>query len=459
MSSKYSTLPDIDDQPDVYETPDSNDSPPIISYENQSSDDDEDDDSKGVVKSRVSIKEATHRFKGSIVDSTDVDFSDRLTRRKKAMYRTFVRRPPAMETNEYEILPKNLSLDETPLQKLRRLMFEVQELNDEMEKAKEPADAKETISQSDILSQIAYLQSDLVRMNQQVGDVEEPSQKSNYGRSVDEAKSLIKQLEAFKNSPAVVPTTTEDEPEKNTKNDMVTYELFYTPETAKMHKENKLSDIDERIAKIEKLVGSSAGQALDDFPSNLASSSLINSLSKLEQQVIVLAQPRQLEMVARRVKVLNSDLDRLSELKTGRKDTNPLGFNISNSLNNQSNANNADSTHTDGISNDTETKVNQLFATLEKVDPLLNLTPALLTRLKALQGLHTEAASFGQSVKVISEEQTRMTDELKSLTTTCDLLNKSLQDNDDSITNNIKVIDDRMTDLIQRMTALSTPSS
>lgn len=52
------------------------------------------------------------------------------------MYRTFVRRPPAMETNEYEILPKNLSLDETPLQKLRRLMFEVQELNDEMEKAK-----------------------------------------------------------------------------------------------------------------------------------------------------------------------------------------------------------------------------------------------------------------------------------------------------------------------------------
>lgn len=50
---------------------------------------------------------------------------------------------------------------------------------------------------------------------------------------------------------------------------MVTYELFYTPETAKMHKENKLSDIDERIAKIEKLVGSSAGQALDDFVSLL----------------------------------------------------------------------------------------------------------------------------------------------------------------------------------------------
>jgi hypothetical protein len=35
-------------------------------------------------------------------------------------------------------------------------------------------------------------------------------------------------------------------------------------------------------------------------------------------------------------------------------------------------------------------------------------------------------------------------------------LNKSLQENDESITNNIKVIDDRMTDLIQRITALTT---
>jgi hypothetical protein len=52
------------------------------------------------------------------------------------MYRTYVKRPPALESNEYEILPKQLSLEETPLQKLRRLMYEVQELNDDMEKAK-----------------------------------------------------------------------------------------------------------------------------------------------------------------------------------------------------------------------------------------------------------------------------------------------------------------------------------
>lgn len=147
----------------------------------------------------------------------------------------------------------------------------------------------------------------------------------------------------------------------------------------------------------------------------------------MEQQVVVLAQPRQLEMVARRVKVMNSDLDRLNELKSGRKDTSSsLSFGLSSSsINNQavgSSAAGGDHANADGVSNDSEAKINQLFATLEKVDPLLNLTPALLTRLKALQGLHTEAATFGQSIKVISEEQTRMTDELKSLTTTCDLV-------------------------------------
>lgn len=59
---------------------------------------------------------------------------------------------------------------------------------------------------------------------------------------------------------------------------------------------------------------------------------------------------------------------------------------------------------------------------MEKIDPLLNLTPALLTRLKALQGLHTEASTFGRSVKMISEEQTRITDELKSLSSACELV-------------------------------------
>lgn len=57
---------------------------------------------------------------------------------------------------------------------------------------------------------------------------------------------------------------------------MVTYELYYTPEMSKMQKESKLSDIDERIARIEKLIGSSAGQTVEDLVKRKMKTQILN---------------------------------------------------------------------------------------------------------------------------------------------------------------------------------------
>jgi predicted dinucleotide-utilizing enzyme len=57
---------------------------------------------------------------------------------------------------------------------------------------------------------------------------------------------------------------------------MVTYELYYTPEMSKMQKESKLSDIDERIARIEKLIGSSAGQTVEDLVKRKMKNQILN---------------------------------------------------------------------------------------------------------------------------------------------------------------------------------------
>lgn len=80
---------------------------------------------------RANIKKA-HAKDFASPKTLTIDFSDRLNRRKKAMYRTFVRRPN-LESSEYEILPKEMILQETPIQKLRRLMYEVKELGQEAE--------------------------------------------------------------------------------------------------------------------------------------------------------------------------------------------------------------------------------------------------------------------------------------------------------------------------------------
>ncbi|CDS06745.1 hypothetical protein LRAMOSA09272 [Lichtheimia ramosa] len=465
MTSKYTNiLPDIDDQPDVYETPDADSANQVTSFGDQSSD--EDDNNENVVRSRVSIKDATARFKDSVVESTGVDFSDRLTRRKKAMYRSIVRRPASLDTTEYEMLPRELELQETPMQKLRRLMYEVQELNEHVEKSKD--EAPSDVSQTDLLSQISYLQTDLARISQRLDQASEQDGASTatYGSRIDEAKQLIKQLEAYKNTPPKEHAGNDNDDtvliDKTDKGDVVTYELFYTPEAVKMHKESKVAEIDERIAKIESLVGSSSGNGFDDLPPSLVTSSLVGSLSKLEQQIAILSQPRHLDTIKRKLETLVGTLDRLNELKSGRKDASHLYSRLPDTTSTSvtataaATANNSDNKDGNGLSSDTEEKVKHLFDTMEKIDPLLNLTPALLTRLKALQGLHTEASTFGRSVKMISEEQSRITDELKSLSSACELLNKSLKENEDTVNANIKVIDTRMTELVQRVGALST---
>lgn len=67
------------------------------------------------------------------------------------------------------------------------------------------------------------------------------------------------------------------------------------------------------------------------------------------------------------------------------------------------------------INNEFRWQINTLFHLMNKVEPMINLTPALLARLKALQGLHTESATFSRSIKMISEEQSKIAEELDNL--------------------------------------------
>lgn len=56
-------------------------------------------------------------------------------------------------------------------------------------------------------------------------------------------------------------------------------------------------------------------------PNNLSSTSIVALVSKLEKQMTVLSQPRHLDMISRRVKLVNTELDKLNELKNGKGET------------------------------------------------------------------------------------------------------------------------------------------
>ncbi|KAF8976999.1 Dynactin subunit 2 [Entomortierella lignicola] len=431
MSSKYSTLPDIDTQPDVYETTEDTSDRSTRAQGLDSKDNDSDEEREGIDRSAVSVKDATARFKDCVVDNSSADFSDRLNKRKKAMYRTFVRRPN-LESSEYEILPKEMILQETPLQKLRRLMFEVKELGQEAELNGQQGTELigGEISHKDLLSHVKSLEHDLSEIGQTLGEGTAAGVLSNEGliKQTDAGKRLMQQLQAMKlsaNSTDVEMGDTSAAPKVSvdaavSDGKTVTYELYYSPENARLHTATKTAELAERIANLEKAVGSTPMQS---------GTSLVVTLEKLEQNMGILFQPRQLEQLSRRLKSVTGELERVQELQT------------------------KDSAAT-GISPETEEKINTLFELVDKIDPLVSLAPVLVTRLKGLKGLHSEAAIFSDSIKMISNEQSKISEELKGLNTVSTKLQESLGENDSAIQKNIELIDGRITQLIERVQRL-----
>lgn len=77
------------------------------------------------------------------------------------------------------------------------------------------------------MSQITYLQNDLSRLSQRLGEHtdEEIGSAATYGKRIDEAKQLIKQLEAYRSLPISTKVANEENDdtvvvEKNDKGDV-----------------------------------------------------------------------------------------------------------------------------------------------------------------------------------------------------------------------------------------------
>ncbi|KAG0326256.1 hypothetical protein BG004_003006, partial [Podila humilis] len=187
-----------------------------------------------------------------------------------------------------------------------------------------------------------------------------------------------------------------------------------------LHTATKTAELAERIAALEKSLGTTQMQN---------GASLVGTVEKLEQSISILVQPRQLEQLSRRLKVVMADLERVQELQ-------------------------AKDATASGISADAENKINTLFELVDKIDALVTLAPVLVTRLKGLKGLHAEAAVFSDSIKMISSEQTKISEELKGLDTVSSKLQESLVENDTAIQKNIELIDGRMTQLVERIQKL-----
>jgi nuclear migration protein JNM1 len=167
---------------------------------------------------------------------------------------------------------------------------------------------------------------------------------------------------------------------------------------------------------------------------------LIPTLAKLDHLLTLLTQPRHLDAISRRLKLLLVDLDRAAALSRRNgtalpSDTSPAPQTVTLSAADHAN-------------------LTRLFNLLPRLDPLLPLLPPLIARLRSLAGLHAEASAFAGTLKSLQADRTKLADRDTETRDVIEGLQKGLQEAEGAVKANWDVVGGRLAQLEDRVEAL-----
>jgi nuclear migration protein JNM1 len=166
---------------------------------------------------------------------------------------------------------------------------------------------------------------------------------------------------------------------------------------------------------------------------------LLPLLTRLNTQLTVLAQPRHLDNISRRLKLLLSDLDRLATA-------------------NQQHRRSAAAAEGDGSTTAPAalpaSLQEQLAPALARLVPALPQIPHILARLRTLATLHASAAQFSNALSGLEEDQRRSREALDALSQAVEGVEGSLGENGQVVKRNVTGLEERVDSLSKRLDAL-----
>lgn len=219
----------------------------------------------------------------------------------------------------------------------------------------------------------------------------------------------------------------DNRPEPKSKEDQASdseIEDSNNPEASKMR---NLIDIDKRVAELEKLIGSSSATLDETSP---LPPPLLPLITRLSSQLALLTQPRHIDSLSRRLKLLLSDLDRASAAQQQHR------------------------RHSSQSSSLITPIPEGLLPILSRLGPTLPQIPHILTRLRTLSTLHTSATGFQATLNELEQEQQKAHDALTVLNDAVRSVEKSLEDNRTLVKNNVTGLEGRVDMLSQRLEEL-----
>ncbi|GAA5983468.1 hypothetical protein JCM10908_000298 [Rhodotorula pacifica] len=498
--SKYASLPDIDTGADVFETPDV---PAEISYSLDSDSDDEFRLSQAGFPSALRRAQAgtSSQQHAENIDAEHLDAVEARRRFGAASLASLNKRngrepdsrPPARRplpsATVYTAGDDPDERDkETPLERLRRLRLEVTELEEEVRRTEsdrkdaparssgtEPTgDGKDStasktkqkreVSPAVLLQQLQLLRNDLQGIGPKVEGVLEadgelvasPDAPTAGGALAQKASStshLLQELDS---------TTTGSEPAKESIGGGAA-----AAAVSDSPKEPPASEVEKRVAAMEAVLGASEAD-VDEV--HAMPTSLLQTVSRLDHLLTLLTQPRHLDSISRRVKVLVSDLERIHESRRKLGDTRPLnvalsgGMTLSTSpdesgatkaLPSLASSIGAGSSGGTSLPPDALQKIDALFGLLPRIDPLLPLAPRLVNRLRSLAALHASAATFGDTLTELKGQVGELDEGEKGLREVVDGLEKSFEENEARMKGNLEAMDKRVEEVLKRLDRLA----
>jgi len=234
-------------------------------------------------------------------------------------------------------------------------------------------------------------------------------------------------------------TTTTPAPHAMTTSDGITYKLYYSPQSMQYHHLSRMSDLEERITQIEAILG--INSITDDnilFPSNnqistllYAKGNIVTAIDSLDQQLQLLSQPSNFDSILMKVNEAIKELEQFINIQKNKL--------TEESIEEQAQI---------------KEKVDSLYSKLESTEEYSAIITPLLTRLKTLQALHTEASQFSESIQMFSEQQASIKNQIKDLQEMMNNLSESLEVNKTIIENNIDSISKRIDQLMDRVKEL-----
>ncbi|CAI9741732.1 Hypothetical predicted protein [Octopus vulgaris] len=368
--------------------------------------------SDAIERVNLDSKTAYKRFKGTVLDASNADFSGRIQKQRNTGYDII--------KNEYEMLEEGSEGKETPQQKYQRLQYEMRELTEEVNKVKESVktDTNENLSPINLGKQLEYLHHQLadLHLEKLLGPEASVDLSDPQGAL---RKRLLTQLETY--SPASKSATpskgskTSDKASEGKASDHVTYELYYRPEQAQFSKNAKLASIEERLERLEAVIGQNP-QKMSALTAEVSNKSLLAAVSNINSKLSLL-DPAQIDQVEARLQNVLQKVNQITEKKI--------------------------------VSDDSEkqAKVTELYEIVKKWESMADVLPQVVDRLTTLKDIHEQALQFSQALVYLDTAQQEIR---KTLTEHGDMMKQledSFKQNTDVIKKNCQSLEERMKSL------------